>query len=63
MDEASTQSMIRAYPDLLTNPFERTYPFTIHIEVEAYDQDEPADERLMTFLESVEDLIEVSKDN
>jgi len=63
MDEASAQSMLRAYPDLVTNPFERTYPFTIHIEVEAYYQDEAADERLMAFLEEVEDLIEVSIDH
>ena len=52
--------MLRAYPDLVQNTFAKTYPFMLHIEVEAFYQDERADERLMAFLESAGDIIEVS---
>lgn len=52
MDEASAVSMLKAYPDMVQNPFAKTYPFMLHIEVEAFYQDERADERLMAFLES-----------
>ena len=60
MDEASAVSMLKAYPDMVQNPFAKTYPFMLHIEVEAFYQDERADERLIAFLESNQGLIEVS---
>lgn len=61
MDEASTVSMLKAFPDHLQNPFARTSPFTIFLEVEAFTEEERADERLFDFLETISDMIEVSQ--
>ena len=60
MDRHSTMITFRAFPDSPAKyPFSEEYPFAMLIEVEAYDEDDRAEDRLLDFLERVGDLIEV----
>ena len=53
--------MYRASPDGMANfPLNRDYPYALLIEIEAYDEDDEAGERLMSFIEAIGDHIEVS---
>ena len=50
----------KAFPESSQYPFSQEYPFSMLIEIEAYDEDDRANERLMNFLELSGDIILVS---
>ena len=51
MDRHSTMITFKAFPDGPKYPFSSEHPFSMLLEVEAYDENDPAEERLLAFLE------------
>ena len=55
-------AMYRASPEGMANfLLNKEYPFAMLIEVEAYDEEDKAEERLMGFIEAIGDHIQVSR--
>lgn len=59
LDQTSQTVTFKAFPDQSpAKPFEKDYPFAVLVEIEAFDDNDNASDRLFTFIEECGDYIE-----
>lgn len=57
LDKNAQGATFRAFPEHAPRPFESQYPFAVLIEIEAYNEEDEADLRLLKFIEQMSENI------